>query len=183
MPTGLRKEGTTISTKLFVGNLNYATKGDEIERLFSEAGEVVSVSVPVDRETGRPRGFCFVEMATADGAAEAILRFNGHEVGGRSLRVNQAEERRRDDRPRSPKPRSFGDRPPRQDGDGRSARQAPGFRPPRRFAEDGGSAPGPAPDMFEEPPPFDRWGGGEDRRGGSGKGKSRRNLRRNKRSL
>lgn len=187
-----------------MGNLNYTTKGDEIQRLFSEAGPVVSVSVPVDRETGRPRGFCFVEMATADGAMTAVARFNGHDLGGRPLRVNQAEERRRDDRPRPPRPEGFGDRPPprsdgpdrpaRSDGADRPARPDAGDRPPRpaagprprRFGDDGGWSNAPGPGMFDEPPPPDSWGGGgggDERRGGSGKGKSRRNLRRNKRSL
>lgn len=87
------RKGESISSKLFVGNLNFKTTEDEIRGLFSEAGEVLEVILPTERGTGRPRGFAFVEMADSDGAAAAIEKFDGHELGGRALRVNEATER------------------------------------------------------------------------------------------
>jgi RNA recognition motif-containing protein len=148
-------EGTAISTKLFVGNLNYTTKTDELQRLFSQAGEVRSVVIPMDRETGRPRGFCFVEMATADGAATAIARFSGYEVDGRALRVNEAQERRRDDRPRPPGG-GYGDRPAGGGYGDRAARPSYGERPagggPSDRPPSGGFDDRPArPDFGERP--------------------------------
>jgi RNA recognition motif-containing protein len=94
-----RKE-TAISTKVFVGNLNFAVTRQELTDLLSEVGRVVDVHLPVDRETGRPRGFAFVEFSTEGEASEAITRFNNREVAGRRLNVNAAEERRR--RPEGP---------------------------------------------------------------------------------
>jgi cold-inducible RNA-binding protein len=84
---------TTPVNKLFVGNLDFATTSAEIEALFAQVGEVASVSVPTDRLTGRPRGFAFVEFADAAHAAEAVSRLDGHELGGRKLRVNQAADK------------------------------------------------------------------------------------------
>ena len=84
-----------MAARLFVGNLNYSTTSDELQELFSQAGEVIEISIPNDRNTGRPRGFAFVEMASAEEAAEVIEKFDGHELGGRTLRVNEAEERPR----------------------------------------------------------------------------------------
>lgn len=82
-----------MSAKVFVGNLNFDTTAQEVEALFAQAGEVVGVSVPTDRMTGRPRGFAFVEYSNADDAAAAIQRFSGYELGGRKLRVDEAGER------------------------------------------------------------------------------------------
>jgi RNA recognition motif-containing protein len=82
-----------MSTRLYVGNLNFRTTGDELREVFSQAGEVESASVVEDRDTGRSRGFGFVEMATAEGAAAAIEQFNGKELGGRALTVNEARPR------------------------------------------------------------------------------------------
>ncbi len=79
--------------KLFVGNLDFQTTSEDLKALFSQAGEVVSVSVPTDRLTGRPRGFAFVEYATDEQAEAAIGRFNGYELSGRALRVNEAGEK------------------------------------------------------------------------------------------
>lgn len=83
-----------MSTKIFVGNLDFATTQDDLLALFSEVGPVTEVFLPSDRATGRPRGFAFVEYATAEAAEAAIERFEGHELGGRTLRVNSAEARR-----------------------------------------------------------------------------------------
>jgi len=82
-----------MSTRLYVGNLNFRTTGDELREIFSQAGEVENATVVEDRDTGRSRGFGFVEMATAEGAAAAIEQFNGREFGGRTLTVNEARPR------------------------------------------------------------------------------------------
>jgi RNA recognition motif-containing protein len=81
--------------KLYVGNMSFQTTEDELRTLFSEFGEVSSVNIITDRETGRPRGFGFVEM---DGAEEAISALDQKDFGGRNLTVNEARPRR-DDRP------------------------------------------------------------------------------------
>jgi RNA recognition motif-containing protein len=82
-----------MSTRLYVGNLNFRTTSDELREMFSQAGEVDNATVVEDRDTGRSRGFAFVEMATQEGAAAAIEMFNGKEYGGRSLTVNEARPR------------------------------------------------------------------------------------------
>ena len=82
-----------MSVRLYVGNLNFRTTGDELREMFSQVGEVETASVVEDRDTGRSRGFGFVEMATAEGAAAAIEQFNGKEFGGRNLTVNEARPR------------------------------------------------------------------------------------------
>ena len=75
--------------------MSYDTTQDELESLFSEVGQVVEVFLPNDRSTGRPRGFAFVEFAEQAAAAEAIQRFDGQQLNGRSLAVKEAEERQR----------------------------------------------------------------------------------------
>jgi cold-inducible RNA-binding protein len=90
-----RERSTVISNTIFVGNLNYETTESELEGLFSEVGEVKNVHVPADRMTGRPRGFAFVEFADGAAAQEAVSRFDQHELGGRKLRINEAEDRAR----------------------------------------------------------------------------------------
>ena len=79
-------------TKIYVGNLPFSATETEIRDLFGQFGAVESVSLIADRETGRPRGFGFVEMARADASA-AIQNLNGKDMGGRPLRVNEAQER------------------------------------------------------------------------------------------
>jgi RNA recognition motif-containing protein len=74
--------------------LNFRTMQDEIRSLFSEVGEVVDVFLTSDRQTGKPRGFAFVEFSDEAGARAAIQRFDGYELGGRNLRVNEAEAQR-----------------------------------------------------------------------------------------
>src|ERR1044072_2693482 len=83
----------SMSTKLYVGNLAFQTTSEELQQLFAGAGTVESASVVEDRMTGRSRGFAFVEMATKEEAASAIEQFNGKEVGGRALKVNEAKPR------------------------------------------------------------------------------------------
>jgi cold-inducible RNA-binding protein len=82
-----------MTKKLYVGNLSYATTEAQIRELFAQAGEVDSVSLITDRETGRAKGFGFVEMNTEDGSREAIKRFNGYTLDDRSLTVNEARPR------------------------------------------------------------------------------------------
>ena len=78
---------------MFVGNLDFDTTQDELRTLFGEAGEVVLVTVPTDRDSGRPRGFAFVEMSTGEQAAAALEKFNGFALHGRAIRVDAATER------------------------------------------------------------------------------------------
>ena len=80
-----------MSIKLYVGNLSFQTSSDDLQQLFSQAGTVESASIIEDRETGRSRGFGFVEMSTPEEAAAAIEQFNGKELGGRNLTVNEAK--------------------------------------------------------------------------------------------
>src|SRR5689334_6946491 len=76
---------------LFVGNMSFQTSESELRTLFEEFGEVTRVKIPTDRDTGRPRGFAFVEMSDSGAASNAITALNGKEVGGRQLRVNEAQ--------------------------------------------------------------------------------------------
>ncbi|HSF85814.1 MAG TPA: RNA-binding protein [Acidimicrobiia bacterium] len=80
---------------IYVGNLPFSSTSDDLERLFSEHGQVDSASVITDRDTGRSRGFGFVEMANNDEARKAIQELDGHDFDGRRLRVNEAQPRRR----------------------------------------------------------------------------------------
>lgn len=82
-----------MSMKLYVGNLSFQTSSDDLQQLFAQAGTVESASVVEDRETGRSRGFGFVEMSSNEEGAAAIAQFNGKEVNGRSLTVNEARPR------------------------------------------------------------------------------------------
>jgi cold-inducible RNA-binding protein len=80
--------------KIYVGNLPFSATEDQVRALFAAHGTVESVSLPNDRETGRPRGFGFVEMSQAD-ASRAIQAVNGQDMGGRALRVNEAQDKPR----------------------------------------------------------------------------------------
>jgi cold-inducible RNA-binding protein len=82
-----------MSTKLYVGNLAFQTTNQDLQDLFAQAGTVQSASIVEDRETGRSRGFAFVEMSSNAEAAAAIDQFNGKELGGRALKVNEAKPR------------------------------------------------------------------------------------------
>jgi cold-inducible RNA-binding protein len=82
-----------MSTKLYVGNLAFQTTSQELQELFASAGTVQSASVVEDRDTGRSRGFAFVEMSSQEEATSAIEQFNGKEIGGRALKVNEAKPR------------------------------------------------------------------------------------------
>lgn len=87
-----------MESKLYVGNLSYSTTEDDLRTLFAQAGTVKSVSVIKDRDTGRSKGFAFVEMGSSDEAQKAISLLNGQAFQERSLKVNVA--RPREDRPR-----------------------------------------------------------------------------------
>ena len=82
-----------MGTKLYVGNLSFRTTSEELREAFAAIGTVESASVIEDRDTGRSRGFAFVEMATPEEAAAAIEQFNGKDFGGRNLTVNEAKPR------------------------------------------------------------------------------------------
>jgi len=80
-------------TKLYVGNLSYSTGEGDLHSLFSQAGSVKSVSLITDRDTGRSKGFAFVEMASQSEAEKAISMFNGKQLGDRTMTVNTARPR------------------------------------------------------------------------------------------
>jgi RNA recognition motif-containing protein len=83
-----------LSKKIYIGNLPFSSTEDELRTVFERHGDVASVNVITDRETGRPRGFAFVEMDDASAADDAIRALDGSELGGRSIRVNEAQDRR-----------------------------------------------------------------------------------------
>lgn len=82
-----------MGNRLYVGNLSYQTSRETLEAAFASAGEVREVAMPTDRETGQPRGFAFVTMGSDDAANNAISQLNGTMLDGRSLKVNEAQER------------------------------------------------------------------------------------------
>ena|SRR5437016_2648214 len=79
-----------MAKKIYVGNLSFQTTDADLNDMFSEVGQVESVQIITDRDTGRSKGFGFVEMSDDEAAAKAIERFNGKEVNGRALTVNEA---------------------------------------------------------------------------------------------
>jgi len=83
-----------MSKRLYVGNIPFSVTEDELREAFGAHGSVSGVDVILDRETGRPRGFAFVEMEDAQAAEAAIEALDGTDFGGRNLRVNEAQERR-----------------------------------------------------------------------------------------
>ncbi|MFA6957376.1 MAG: RNA-binding protein [Thermoanaerobaculia bacterium] len=150
-----------MASKLFVGNLAFDTTKEELEGLFREVGPLKDVFLPLDRETRRPRGFAFVEFENDEDATKAIEKFNGHQLGGRAIRVNVS-----DDRPRKPRPAFGGGAPPRFESSGGGYGGGFGDRDGGGFGGGGGGGFG------------DRGGFG----GNKNKG-SRRNIRAKKRSL
>jgi RNA recognition motif-containing protein len=83
-----------MSKKIYVGNLSFASTEADLKAAFARHGTVESVSIIMDRETGRPRGFAFVEMGEASAAADAIRALDGSDLGGRTIKVNEAQDRR-----------------------------------------------------------------------------------------
>jgi cold-inducible RNA-binding protein len=79
-----------MAQKLFIGGLSFSTTEDRLRAAFAEVGQVDSAAIVMDRDTGRSRGFGFVEMSTAEEAEQAIARFNGKELDGRQLKVEKA---------------------------------------------------------------------------------------------
>ena len=94
----IRQTGTQLSRKLYVGNLSFTSTQQSLETLFKKHGTVRSVNVIADRDTGRSRGFAFVEMEQPEEAEQALLALDGMEFEGRSIKVNEAQ-REREDRP------------------------------------------------------------------------------------
>jgi len=90
-----QRRGLFLSNKIYIGNLPFSSTEDELRSLFSQHGAVDSVNVIMDRDTGRARGFAFVEMSDAADVAKAIKDLDGSELGGRNLRVNEAEDKPR----------------------------------------------------------------------------------------
>ncbi|HEY5906821.1 MAG TPA: RNA-binding protein [Vicinamibacteria bacterium] len=158
------KERLDISNKVFVGNLSFDVTRDELMAAFAAVGKVVDAKLPTDRETGRPRGFAFVEFEDDDAAQKCIATMNGRDLKGRPLRVNEAENR-----------------PPRPGG----GPGGPGGPRPSFGARDGGGYRGGAPPAYVPPPPdFGTGEGGFDNRRPSKRGTgSRRGLRRRKRGF
>lgn len=141
-----------MSVRLFIGNLPYSATEADLRTLFSEVAEPAQVVLPTDRETGRPRGFAFVDFAERDHAEQVINRYNGHPFSGRPLAVSEA--RAREDRPAGPRPGGYGGGgftggPPRPSGGFGGPPAGGGFSsprpggPPRPFAprDPGGMTP------------------------------------------
>lgn len=114
-----------MAGKLFVANFPYGTSTDELRTLFEPYGTVLSVKIATDRETGRSRGFGFVEMESEAECEQAIEKLNGSDVGGRPLAVRMAEDR---PRPARSGPDRFAGR-----GGGGAPRSPYASRPPRRY--------------------------------------------------
>lgn len=82
-----------MAMKLYVGNLSFQTSSEDLQQLFAQAGTVESATVVEDRDTGRSRGFAFVEMSSKEEGEKAIQQFNGTDLNGRNLTVNEARPR------------------------------------------------------------------------------------------
>ena len=167
-----------MGTRLFVGNLSYTVTELELKEAFASEGiEVRSVRVACERETGRPRGFAFVETATDDGAKQSIEKLGGRLVQGRALIVEEAQARPAPGAPRpggpSGPPRFGGPRPP-------GGPPGPGGGAPRFSGSSGPSSPG-SPRNFGPPRPPAPGAAGHDR-AASGKPEGRRERPEKKRS-
>jgi RNA recognition motif-containing protein len=139
-----------LAVRLFVGNLSYSTTEADLRTYFGSVAQPSQVVLPVDRETGRPRGFAFVEFIERSDAEQAIQRFNGQMFNGRPLAVSEA--RAREDRGPGGPPRPGGFGGPRPGGGG-------GFSGPRPGGfSGGGGAPRPSGGSFGGPPRFDPLG-------------------------
>jgi RNA recognition motif. (a.k.a. RRM, RBD, or RNP domain) len=169
-----------MGSKVFVGNLDYNTRREEVQTLFAQVGEIRDVFLPTDRETGRPRGFAFVEFVNDEDAPKAIEKFNGYQLGGRALRVNAAE-----DRPRGAGGggggRGFGGGPGRGGFGGGAGRGGGGYGGGGGDYSGGGGFGGGGGGGGD----YDSggWGGGGGAPGGGKAKGSRRNIRGKKRSL
>jgi len=175
-----------MSKKLFVGNLPFTTTSEDLNSLFSQAGTIRSATVMMDRVTGRSRGFGFVEMSSDEEAEKAITQFNGYDLRGRNLNVNEARERT----PGAPRPSG----PPRDGGGygggGGGYAGGGGQRGGERDFGGGGGFNSFGGGFNDFGGGGGGFGGGDDRGGGGGRatkprkeGGSRRGLRARKRSL
>ena len=95
MDLGLRQDSFGMGKRLYVGNLPFSATEDELRALFGRHGSVDSVKVITDRETGRPRGFAFVEMSEPSAVTDAIRALDGTQLGGRAMKVNEAQDKPR----------------------------------------------------------------------------------------
>jgi cold-inducible RNA-binding protein len=133
VPAGAKRRRAAISKKVFVGNLSFDVTREELVETFKAAGAVVDAKIPTDRESGRPRGFAFVEFDSDESAQRAIALLHGKDLKGRPLRVNEAESR-------PPRPLGAGPRPttggPRSMGGGLGRPVGGGFAPPPLFPPD-----------------------------------------------
>lgn len=120
------------STKLYVGNLSFKTSAEDLRSYYEQFGDVADVFIALDRESGRPRGFAFVTMATGEEAQAAVEKTNGVEFDGRALIVNEA--RPKEDRPSG----GFGGGPRRSFGGGGGGERRGGFGGERRGGFGGG---------------------------------------------
>ena len=84
----------SVSRKIYVGNLPFSSTEADLRDVFGRHGSVDTVSIITDRETGRPRGFAFIEMEDASAAQDAIRALDGSDLGGRAIKVNEAQDRR-----------------------------------------------------------------------------------------
>ena len=129
----------TISNKVFVGNLSFDVTKEELMEAFGAVGRVVDAKVPTDRETGRPRGFAFVEFESDEAAEKCIQQMNGRDLKGRAIRVNAAEDR-------PPRPAGGGGGFSRPGGGGGFSRPGGGgggfSRPGGGYSRPGGGRPG-----------------------------------------
>lgn len=82
-----------MAKKLYVGNLSYNTTESQVRELFAQVGEITEINMIIDRDTGRPKGFAFVQLTSDESAQEAIKRFNGYTLDSRALTVNEARPR------------------------------------------------------------------------------------------
>ena len=129
-----------MAIKLFIGNLPFEIKDADLKELFSRAGTCVSAAVVMDRATGKPRGFGFVQMSTDDEAHRAIAELNGATMGGRNISVSEARERGAGPRPSGPRPADFAsqasrfgpDLPPGGRGFGKNGKSRRGLRGRKR---------------------------------------------------
>lgn len=168
-----------MGSKLYVGNLSYSTTEETLRAVFEGDGrEVQNVSIIMDRETGRSRGFGFVQMASDDQAQEAIRALDGYDVDGRSLRVKEAREREQRSNSGSSRPPNRGG-PVRRSNDAgpRSYDDRPSRPPPGRpeFRSEGYAPRAPAPEWSEPNPGVSDGGRGRGSRGGRNRRDSERN--------
>lgn len=161
---GVREGVSAIPKKVFVGNLSYDVTREELLEAFGAAGKVVDAKVPTDRETGRPRGFAFVEFETDEGVERAVALLNGQPLRGRPLRVNEAEDRPPGERGPRPGGGGFAPRPGGGAGGFTPRPGGPGPRPGGFGPRPGGFSPRPGGFGMAPPPMGEEATTGERRR-------------------